>query len=110
MENKTTTMERGDRIHISGRLDSSNASELDREFQDLANLNRYNLVVILSDVKYMSSAGLRALVSAQKACKRTGGNLVLVKPSPIVQEVLNLAGLESMFDQYPDAEEAIGSF
>lgn len=110
MEITTTSMKRVDKITVHGRVDSSNADELDAAIKRQTDSGRNNLVVVLTDVKYMSSAGLRALVAGHKACSRAGGNLVLVKPSTNVAEVLKLAGLEEMFDIYEDGEEAIGSF
>lgn len=110
MEITTTSMKRVDKITVHGRVDSSNADELDAAIKRQTDSGRNNLVVVLTDVKYMSSAGLRALVAGHKACSRAGGSLVLVKPSTNVAEVLKLAGLEEMFDIYEDGEEAIGSF
>lgn len=110
MEITTTSMKRVDKITVHGRVDSSNADELDAAIKRQVDNGRHNLVVVLTDVKYMSSAGLRALVAGHKVCSRAGGNLVLVKPSTTVAEVLKLAGLEEMFEIYEEGEEAIGSF
>jgi anti-sigma B factor antagonist len=67
-------------------------------------------VVDLQDVEYMSSAGLRELVSALKQVNKKEGDLRLANPSARVMEVLELAGLDSIFKIFPTLSEAIGSF
>lgn len=97
-------------ITVSGRVDSNSNPQLDQKLKDeLANGNN-NLVINLFGVDYISSAGLRAIVSALRSSKKNGGNLVLSAPSARVREVLDLAGMESLFDIKPSDVEAIGSF
>jgi anti-sigma B factor antagonist len=97
-------------VKVSGRVDSSNAPQLDQKLKELRNEGHENLVLDLSEVEYMSSAGLRAIVSALRDCKKHGGDLCLVSPSPRVAEVLELAGLTSLFSVYDDTTTAVGSF
>ncbi len=103
-------LKRADLVEVSGRIDSSNASELEEAFQGLANDGRYNLVVELSGIEYMSSAGLRALVAALRECKKHRGDLRIASPSDRMQEVLNLSGLDGVFTIYDDATAAVGSY
>jgi anti-sigma B factor antagonist len=58
----------------------------------------------------MSSAGLREMVRVLKRVKRTGGDLRIANPSDRVKEVLELAGLDTIFEIYPTQVEAVGSF
>jgi anti-sigma B factor antagonist len=58
----------------------------------------------------MSSAGLRELVTALKKVKRGTGDLRLASPSQRVLEVLELAGLDSIFEIFTNQVEAVGSF
>ena len=50
------------------------------------------------------------IVSALRDCKKHGGDLCLVSPSARVAEVLELAGLTSLFSVYDDTTTAVGSF
>jgi len=68
------------------------------------------IILDLSNLDFMSSAGLRGTVSSLKACKSGGGNLVLATPSKRVIEVLELAGLTSLFTVFDDVTAAVGSF
>ena len=97
-------------ITPSGRIDSGAAPDFEKALQSLLNAGRHQIVVELADVDYMSSAGLRALVSALKAAKKGGGDLVIARPSARVHEVIELAGLTSIFTVYDDVVEAVGAF
>ncbi len=101
---------RADLITVSGRIDGSNASELDEAFKGLADEGHYKMVAELSGVSYMSSAGLRALVAALRESKKHRGDLRIANPSERMREVLNLAGLDTIFTIYDDATAAIGSY
>lgn len=103
-------MKRADLLEVEGRVDSSTVSELDEALNERIDQGTVNLVVDLSKVDYMSSAGLRALVSALKRVKNDGGDLRLCAPSERVREVLELAGLDSIFEIYEDQVTAVGSF
>lgn len=104
------SLKRVDLLTISGRIDSSNASELDSTLKGVMDQDRYNIVMELSGVKYMSSAGLRSMVAALRECKKHRGDLRLAETSDRVSEVLSLAGLDSLFTTYDDKTEAVGSF
>jgi anti-sigma B factor antagonist len=110
MEIEVQNYKRVDLLTVAGRIDSSNASELEDAFSALTGDGRYELVVDLSGVEYMSSAGLRALVGTLRECKNNKGNLVIAHPSERMQEVLNLAGLDAVFTLYDDPLAAVGSF
>lgn len=104
------SFKRVDLITVSGRVDSSTAPELEETLEDRMNEGRYNLVLDFSDVNYLSSAGLRALVSALRTCKKKGGDVRIASPSERVSEVMSLAGLDSLFTMYDDVTVAVGSY
>ena len=105
-----TEMNRADLIEVEGRVDSSNADKLQVALDQQIDKGAVNMVVDLEKVDYMSSAGLRALVSALKRVKKDGGDLRICAPSVRVQEVLELAGLTSIFEVFDDQVTAVGSF
>lgn len=104
------SLKRVDLITLSGRVDSSTAPELEETLEDRIDEGRFNLVLDLSDVNYLSSAGLRALVSALRTCKKKGGDVRIANPSERVSEVMALAGLDSLFTMYDDVTVAVGSY
>lgn len=104
------SLKRVDLVKLAGRIDSSNAEQVDGTFKEIIENGRVNIVVDLSEVNYMSSAGLRALVSALRECKQRRGDVRLANVSERVQEVLSLAGLDSLFESFTDVTNAVGSF
>ena len=97
-------------MSVTGRVDSSTAPELESQLKQLVDGGKHQIVLDLKDVEYMSSAGLRAMVSTLKSVKRVNGDLRLANPSARVEEVLRLAGLTSIFSIHPTQEEAVASF
>lgn len=97
-------------VAVAGRVDSATAPELENTLKRLVEAEKTQIVLDLLGVEYMSSAGLRAMVSTLKAVKRVNGDLRVANPSARVDEVLRLAGLSSIFAIYPSREAAISSF
>ena len=104
------SFKRVDLITVSGRVDSSTAPELEETLEERMGEGRYSLVLDLSDVNYLSSAGLRTLVSALRNCKKKGGDVRIATPSERVTEVMSLAGLDTLFTSYDDVTVAVGSY
>ncbi|HLF27863.1 MAG TPA: STAS domain-containing protein [Anaerolineae bacterium] len=110
MQISSRELKRVNVVTVGGRVDSAAAPDLEQTLQSLIDSRRTQIVIELGEVEYMSSAGLRALVSALKAAKKGGGDVVIARPSTRVREVLELAGLTSVFALYDDVVEAVGSF
>ncbi|MCA9936285.1 MAG: STAS domain-containing protein [Ardenticatenaceae bacterium] len=104
------SLKRVDLVTASGRIDSNNAHEFDSVLKGVIDDGRHNIVLELSGVNYMSSAGLRAMVSALRECKKHRGDVRLANVSERVEEVLSLAGLNTLFQEFEDSTAAVGSF
>lgn len=101
---------RVEEVKVNGRIDSNSAPQFDQALKDIINNGRHNIVLDLSAVHYMSSAGLRAIISALRECKKKRGDVRLAQPSERVSEVLTLAGLDALFQVFDDNTGAVGSF
>jgi anti-anti-sigma factor len=97
---------RVDLMTVSGRIDSSNYAQLETAVSQA----RDKIVLNLAGASYMSSAGVRVLVSRLKQCQRNNGDLRLSEPSSQVIEVLELTGLTSLFQTFAGNTAAVGSF
>ncbi len=97
-------------IEVKGRVDSLNAHQFGEALASPISGGFHNLVLDLAQVDYMSSAGLRELVAAYKKATKQAGDLRLVQPSERVQEILEIAGLDTVFRVFPSQVDAIGSF
>ncbi len=97
-------------VTAAGRIDSTNANQLDNALKQLLEDGNANIVVELSGIEYMSSAGLRAIVAALREAKKKRGDVRIATPSERVSEVFSLAGLSALFVTYDDLTAAVGSF
>jgi anti-sigma B factor antagonist len=97
-------------VEVSGRIDSMNANQLGEALSNEIDGGRIRLVLDLSGVDYMSSAGLREIVASLKKVKRATGDLRIAQPSERVREVLEMAGLDTIFQIFPTQGEALGSY
>lgn len=110
LEISVSEMKRVQLFEVNGRVDSMSANELGQALNEAIDGGRTLIVVDMQGIEYMSSAGLREIVSALKRVHKTGGDIRLANPSERVMEVLELAGLDTIFKIYPTQVEAVGSF
>ena len=100
-----------DMITIKGRIDSATAPQLSQALEAANNNGKYKLVVNMSDLEYMSSAGFRALLAAQRNSKRYNrGEVVLAVVPDRIREALELAGFTELFKTFDDPLLAVGHF
>ena len=98
-------------VHADGRIDSNNANELGVALSGVIDDGQIHIVLDISTVSYMSSAGLRELVIALKKVRTVAtGDMCLVQPTDRVMEVLEMAGLDTVFEIFPSQDEAVSSF
>ena len=83
-------------IALEGRLDTMTAPELEAELNKSLGAAD-SLVLDLSKLAYISSAGLRVLLSAHKIMSPKGGMKVL-HVNDIVQEVFDVTGFSDILD------------
>ncbi len=100
-----------DVVKVSGRLDSSTSPALVDALKKITDENRFKIVIDLGGLEFISSAGLRVLISTLKNCKRYNrGELVLASLPSNILSVFDLAGFTAIFKIYPDVLSAVGSF
>ncbi|MCC6737955.1 MAG: STAS domain-containing protein [Planctomycetia bacterium] len=93
-------------IAVQGFLDAHTFEEMEKTINDLFDGGTYRLVVDLSKLDYISSAGAGVFIGAIGTAQENEGNIVLMKPSPNVKEVFDLLGLSQIFPFANDVEGA----
>jgi len=92
------------RVYLEGRLDANWAGHLDDYLNGLVREGAHRLILDMSKVQYMSSAGIRTLVGQYKKIKQIGGLFLLESLSPGVSEVLEMVGmLQMLTEETPEA-------
>ncbi len=97
-------------VTVSGRIDTATSGEFEAAVQELIDKGQKNLVMDFAAVDFLSSSGLRVLVSVRKKLRDAGGDIVLASPSERAADSFEIAGLDKLFPSYPDRESAVGAF
>lgn len=111
MEIKTTSLKHCTLVQVIGKLDSSTAPSLSAEFKKVMDNGDFRIVLDMSKLEFISSAGLWVLVNTQKNCKRFNrGELVLAEVPAKIRSALDLAGFLNYYRIFESTTEAVGSF
>lgn len=97
-------------VDMKGRLDSKASGYSYDELVRIANGENKQVLVNLSELEFVTSAGLRTLLVAAKLLQNSGGKLKLCNANGPVKQVLETAGFASLLHLYPTEAEAIKSF
>ena len=93
-------------ISADGGLDASTADEFTRDIEKVANLGVRKLIVDCTNLTYISSRGISALLLTNKRMKTVGCDVKIAGVRSFVLDVLRLARLDAFFDLYPDVNAA----
>lgn len=94
-------------VMVSGRMDAITAPEFDAQCQGWIDASETKIVVDLSGLEYISSAGLRSILAAAKKVKGAQGELLFSGLSGMVEEVFSVSGFSAMFKLYATPEDAL---
>lgn len=97
-------------VCITGRLDTTNYSLLEKKLTDLINSQEEKILVECSKMDYVSSSGLRILLMALKKITAVKGKLVLCSLQENIREIFEISGFTNIFEIYPTQEEALKVF
>ena len=108
MEITTKEFQHIELITIKGRVDSVVASKLAEALEAAHQRGKYKIVIDMSQLEYMSSAGFRALGDAQRTGKRLNrGEVVLAQVPENIREALELVGFTEYFKIINDVSSAL---
>lgn len=97
-------------IRLSGRIDATTAPGMEEELSSGIEEGTRAMIIDLEAVEYMSSAGLRVLLSALKKMRLVGGEMRLSSLQPHVREVFEMTGFSRLFTICADIGDAQSSF
>ncbi len=95
-------------LRLKGRLDTETSADFELAAHDLTEAGDKRFIVDLSEISYVSSAGLRVLLALAKQTDDTsGGVLRLSGMSSTVRQVFDLSGFSKLFHIAPDLDAAL---
>jgi anti-anti-sigma factor len=111
MTNVLEREEKGITIYTpEGRIDTQGAVDLDLALQSAVAEGKHKMILDLSRVNYISSAGLRTLADVLTRNTKEGGDLKLVALTPRVLRVLQIIGFHNFFRIYDTIEAAVAAY
>jgi stage II sporulation protein AA (anti-sigma F factor antagonist) len=109
MEITVRAMPRALFVRLDGELDLHTAPEFKARvkaaFERAPHLT--TLIVVLTDVRFIDSSGLGALLAQYRELSQRAGRLILVDPRPSVLRVLEFSGLLRVIDVVETEEKAL---
>ena len=97
-------------IKVGGYIDTTTSSEVERELNNLLKQRRYQIIIDLGNVDYISSAGWGIFISEIKQIRENNGDLKLVRMIPDVYEIFELLEFHHILDVYDTPQAAISKF
>jgi len=96
-------------IKVAGRIDALNAGDFEEKVRGFVYPHKCNILFDLSNLDYMSSAGIRVFLILLAEANTLEKKIGVVTQVEIVKEVFEISGLDKLIPQYNSIEEAIHS-
>lgn len=97
-------------LHLTGRLDAISTPDIERKIFEYINAGQGKIVIDFAGVDYISSAGMRMLLSTTKKLKGLQGHLVLCAITTNVMDIFKMSGFDHILELTETQEEALKRF
>ena len=84
-------------LTVEGRLDTANTNEFNALIQPLLSVQNPNIIINCEGLLYISSSGLRRLITLQKSVKQHNGQLVLEAMRAEIRKIFDMTGCSGLF-------------
>jgi anti-anti-sigma factor len=92
---------------VEGRMDAVTAPELESQLSTIIDEGQTSVILDLSGLEYISSAGLRVILTTAKKLKTAQGKLVLCNLQETVKQIFEISGFCSILNIADDKESAL---
>lgn len=97
-------------IYLKGYLDAHTAPDFEKALQELVDEERVCIVVNLSELTYISSAGLGVFMGFIENIRGKGGDIKLAEPTDKVFRVFDLLGFPVLYEVFQKEDEAVNKY
>lgn len=94
-------------VSVKGKIDAVTAPAFEKELFSLIERGENNFLLDFSGLEYISSAGLRSILSTAKQLKPKGGNVIFFGLKGPVKDVFKISGFGTIFKIYETREDAL---
>lgn len=96
-------------LHLDGRLDAASSPILERKIGAIIDGGTRKLLLCFEGVDYLSSAGMRLLLTTGKRLGVEGGKMAVCAVKTDVMEVIKMAGFDRVLRLYKTEKEALAA-
>lgn len=97
-------------IVVSGFMDMSEVPKFEAAIEGLIKSGSLQIVLDLTNLEYISSAGLGEIIGRIREVRRQGGDIKVGGYSDLVYEILETFGFTAVFETFPSREKAMQKF
>ncbi len=97
-------------IYLNGYLDAHTAPQLETNFSELIDTNRFNIIVNFKELNYISSAGLGVFMAYIEKIRENEGDIKLTSMSDKVYNIFDLLGFPLLYEIFKTEDDAINKF
>jgi anti-anti-sigma factor len=94
-------------VSVTGRIDTISAPDLQQKLEEIVAQGEKRIVIDLSRLEYVSSAGLRSLLIGAQKTKASGGKLCCCALQGMVKQVFEISGFGRMIPIFDCVEKAL---
>ena len=106
---ETQVEEKGDVVvvRVEGRLDAASSPQLEKKINAIIDSGHFKLLLDFANVEYLSSAGMRLMLSVSKRLKSLEGKVVACALNDEVLDVIKMAGFHQVLELYSSEDDGI---
>ena len=97
-------------IYLNGRLDATTSAGLQKEISQIIEAGKIKILINFAQLDYISSAGLRVLITTVKLLQVKNGKLFLSNMNSMTYDVLKVSGFTKILNICDSEQEALASF
>jgi anti-anti-sigma factor len=97
-------------VELQGELDSDSIELFQKTITDIIDVRKAGIVLDMSDLGFIDSAGLEQLLWARECCNENNCQLRLAGLDETLMKILEVTRLENQFECYEELAKAVKSF
>jgi anti-anti-sigma factor len=97
-------------VSVGENLDATTSAEATAYFGAEIEKGHANLVIDMSSVTYLSSAGLRVMLTTLQQARKAGGDVRLAGTRDKIRQVMDMTGFLRIIKTFPAADQAVASY
>lgn len=85
-------------VSMDGRLDTAAASEVEPQYNEIIESSDKEIHLNFKNLEYISSSGLRLLISLRKSCAIKGGKIIIENINDDIRKIFVMTGFYNLFE------------